>query len=806
MQVYQEQSRYILFNSDGSYNSKKGDDSVIGICLGQSIKQLYDTNNAFNILNSVQNLKPTCNDFSLLSRADGSVALAFSSFISDNEDGNSGLSVKFYNLPSCGIISDAAGQAMASAKAYSALQMSYKACNNVAQNNVSYSVIDSGGLESSVCKVILNTMHAAPTCVDIALTSIINKSAALVFSSFVSYSEDSVSSLKVKVLSLPSCGAVVNASKSMVVLGQAYGLSELTYMACDSSISSEFSYLAVDSNGSESAKCKVGVVVMPDYCLVLKGGGVGSSTCKIQNNYYGKYLYDNCSSIKNSDFDIVEDEDGYFRFGSGNDKFMISRIKPDGFLIKKVGAGYFTANDATSKFSYEDQPIKKSYWDINGNCDFITNKDYNKFPLQEMSKRSECNTKVNLERVLLITKPFLSSGDSVQISLSCGDNISKSYGNFTADNAVITFDGSVECEDLYNVYISVAVNNNQKYTMQITPYLYNSYPQYSKVSYIYKEQDLNSGEIEVISAWGSATAACAAAANALFKLDANGNLDAACTAFINGSGGGGGGIFGTTIFSSKASAAIKATCNAYLKATANAKATFDFTASCSANLEASGGITLKKTCISSDASSAIDATGNGFLNSLFTNGFDFSSYSSSNGEVCAFVNDIAKYVVEVSYERNNEPYCVIPEDLLFLTGKTVGISGFNSKGNGTSSIALESSIFSQSFSFNNKANENVGDFGCRGVSIPCVDKFKVRIKEGNSEKVNEFNCNSAGYKMVGTHNVSFSSYDQDNYYDFVSAASIPSCYNMINMINIGAVELENWILIAAGCVIGEFLV
>jgi hypothetical protein len=112
------------------------------------------------------NPAPTCNSFSLTLNSGSSNTLNFTSYVSDAQDPTANLKIKLNTLPSsCGSITSANGSAAVSGQSYSVSELIYKACstNITTQDTMSYSVVDTGSLESSKCSIGISINAAPPT-------------------------------------------------------------------------------------------------------------------------------------------------------------------------------------------------------------------------------------------------------------------------------------------------------------------------------------------------------------------------------------------------------------------------------------------------------------------------------------------------------------------------------------------------------------------------------------------------------------------------------------------------------------------
>ena len=104
---------------------------------------------------SPTNTAPICSNFSLTSSGGTSTVLSFSSNVIYAQDPINNLKIKLYDLPQCGNIANAGGITAVIGQSYSVNELVYRSCNTAAQGTFSYSVVDSGSLESSKCNINL---------------------------------------------------------------------------------------------------------------------------------------------------------------------------------------------------------------------------------------------------------------------------------------------------------------------------------------------------------------------------------------------------------------------------------------------------------------------------------------------------------------------------------------------------------------------------------------------------------------------------------------------------------------------------
>ena len=232
---------------------------------------------------------PTCNSFSLTSNSGSSTALNFGSYVNDAQDAINYLKIKLYSLPQCGNIVNSGSIAAVSGQSYSVGELLYRAAcsaNIATQDTISYSVVNTGSLESSKCNIGIST-NTAPTCNSFSLTSSSGSSTALNFGSYISDAQDPAANLEIKLYTLPSsCGSITSANGSAAVLGQNYSVIELTYKACSPNIITQdtISYSVVDTGNLESSKCNIGISINPVVPPPATNTTTNTNSSMIPNN------------------------------------------------------------------------------------------------------------------------------------------------------------------------------------------------------------------------------------------------------------------------------------------------------------------------------------------------------------------------------------------------------------------------------------------------------------------------------------------------------------------------------------------
>ena len=280
---------------------------------------------------------------------------------------------------------------------------------------------------------------------------------------------------------------------------------------------------------------------------------------------------------------------------------------------------------------------------------------------------------------------------------------------------------------------------------------------------------MNSGEVTIVSLTGNVSATCSASFSALSQLDASGKVDAGCEAIVNGSGRV---DMPWPLSDSKIAMTLKATCSAYLRASAAAKATFNFQAQCAADLNASSSIVVKNICASLDSSSSMGMKAAANLLSMFNGDINADGYLASNNKACMFISNIAKYLIDVTYSYDNRPFCFVPNDLLFLSGKTLELSHISSSAK-VNSIEIKSALFTQSYSFNNYyPKAQIQDF-----KIPCIKSVQIVVLDSKNATITKtLPCANNSNLAISNAAIDLKSQDVEQFYSLIEQKSSPTIY------------------------------
>ena len=245
----------------------------------------YDNNGYINLYAKqfLLSTAPTCSSFSLTSNGNTSTALSFGSNVNDAQDPINNLKIKLYDLPQCGSIINAGGITVVSGQSYSVNELVYRSCSAATQSILSYSVVDSGFLESSRCNLNLIVNSAptqAPTPVPTPVPSILPintkptasmvfvstnvKGAAYIdFKNSVSDKETGVNDLRIKVKSLPSFGKVYDQNDNEIDMSKTYSPDELQYKVTSGNAQRDtFAYVVIDVGGLESDQSTATITIV----------------------------------------------------------------------------------------------------------------------------------------------------------------------------------------------------------------------------------------------------------------------------------------------------------------------------------------------------------------------------------------------------------------------------------------------------------------------------------------------------------------------------------------------------------------
>jgi hypothetical protein len=160
------------------------------------------------------------------------------------------------------------------------------------------------------------------------------------------------------------------------------------------------------------------------------------------------------------------------------------------------------------------------------------------------------------------------------------------------------------------------------------------------------------------------------------------------------------------------------------------------------------------------------------LLSIFNSDINADGYLASNTNACMFINNIAKYLIDVTYSYDNQPFCFVPNDLLFLSGKTMELSRIVSDTK-INSIQLKSALFTQSYAFSNYYPKSQ----IQNLKIPCIDSAQVVIMDAkNAALTKTLSCANNANLAVSKATISVQAQDVDDFYGLIQDKSSPALY------------------------------
>ena len=605
---------------------------------------------------------------------------------------------------------------------------------------------------------------------------------------------------------------------------------------------------AVDACGNTLNGGTIDVVVESAEPLQDTEKGCTIKNHKIFDKYFNISCFNNQNLSSNSQYFHIEKQiDGRFKLDNSPEIWHITKQGSNKFLIKDTSNGKYLKlkNVAPYTLDYTSMPEQSDdYWEIVGKCDFITKNQYNKYEEQSLydgilQTQRRCDTTVQVNRITLNKETLSGSTDKVQFDMRCGTGSpyekTTQILDFDANNRTKVITGaSVQCSDL-DLELNLSVNNKSLYTLKIPTGLYRSYPGHTKIEYLFYETDLSDG-IKVLEYNAAARASCAANITGSCEIEGSGKCSAA--------GEIGADIFATADLQAVCSEpvvtashhpivggltskmkkaihgaivsslpqiegminriidnTIEKLCNLGGNINAkghfksmfqtecagefNAKCSIDAKATCDAQFNSQGDLTIKNTCMTVEGNVASDIQTTGNLMASIYGDFDSSVSTDISTRVCVEKkNEKAQYIVEVVYLSEESNSCIAPEDFMFLNGKTADITQIVAENQDIAKITMQSGkmknegeyLFHTTYYF---PNTNVAkDSLCnKQLKIPCLDELNLVVTDNyNQEHKANYTCSDYSFQIAGKYKIDAKIENPVSYYNFFASKSNPVCY------------------------------